>query len=185
VANANAAVVIAGNQPVGPANPKLVKLPFSFPAGMENTPVLYKGRPLLVQNRRSTKREEQEQADLFIGDLVTGQEIAKFGLGFSFVSAVVRDEEISVFATRNTNQEWTQDVYRFWSSDLRTWKQKLAVAREDKNEHLFNTSVCRDESGYLMAYEFSVGGKPKAAGRQGRPSRPVAAEARPLTSVRS
>lgn len=115
MAHADVAAVAPANKPVAPANPKLVKLPFSFPAGMENTPVLYRGHPLLVQNRRSTKREEQEQADLCIGDLVTGQEIAKLGPGFSFVSAVVRHEEINVFATRNTNQEWTQDVYRFWS----------------------------------------------------------------------
>lgn len=157
-ANADTADAMAATERVAPPNPKLVKLPFSFPAGMENTPVLYKGRPLLVQNRRSTKRDEQEQADLFIGDLATGQEVAKFGVGFSFVSAIVNGDEMNVFGTRNTNQEWTKDIYRFWSSDLKTWKQELAVARENKDEHLFNTSVCRDEAGYLMAYEFSTGG---------------------------
>jgi len=125
---------------------------------MENTPVIYKGRPLLVQNHRSTKRDEQEQSDLFIADLATGQEVAKLGLGFSFVSAIVNGDEMNVFGTRNTNQEWTKDVYRFWSSDLKNWKQELVVARENKNEHLFNTSVCRDDSGYLMAYEFSTNG---------------------------
>jgi hypothetical protein len=156
--SADTATTIPVAKRVAPANPELVKLPFSFPAGMENTPVLYKGRPLLVQNRRSTKRDEQEQADLFIGDLVTGQEVAKLGVGFSFVSAMVNGEEMNVFGTRNTNLEWTKDVYRFWSSDLKTWRQELVVAREDKDEHLFNTSVCRDEAGYVMAYEFSTGG---------------------------
>ncbi|MFA6242905.1 MAG: hypothetical protein WC655_18340 [Candidatus Hydrogenedentales bacterium] len=137
-----------------PPNPKLVKLPFSFPAGMENTPVTYRGRPLLVQNRRSNKNgPEQDDADLFIQDLVTGQEVARLGKGFSFVSALVNGDEMNVFGTVNTSKEWTKDVYRFWSTDLENWKRELAVARKDADEHLFNTSVCRDGQGYLMAYE--------------------------------
>ncbi len=135
-----------------PPNPKLVKLPFSFPRGMENTPVAFRGRPLLVQNWRSTKQDEQENAYLFIQDMVTGQEVARLGTGFSFVSAFVDGDELSVFATVNTNKEWTKDVYRFSSSDLKTWKQTPAIRREG-DEHLFNTSICRDGKGYLMAYE--------------------------------
>jgi hypothetical protein len=135
-----------------PPNPKLVKLPFSFPHGMENTPVVFRGRVLLVQNDRSTKRDEQEKASLFVQDMVTGQEAARLGTGFSFVSALVDGEELNIFGTVNTNEEWTKDVYRFWSSDLKSWKQELAIRREG-DEHLFNTSVCRDDRGYLMAYE--------------------------------
>ena len=135
-----------------PDNPALVKLPFSFPRGMENTPVVFRGRVLLVQNDRSIKREEQEKASLFIQDMVTGQEVARLGTGFSFVSALVDGEELNVFATVNTNDQWTKDVYRFWSSDLKSWKQDLAIRREG-DEHLFNTSVCRDDRGYLMAFE--------------------------------
>ncbi len=52
----------------------------------------------------------------------------------------------------NTNKQWTKDVYRFWSNDLKSWKQELVVRREG-DEHLFNTSVCRDDQGFLMAYE--------------------------------
>lgn len=135
-----------------PPNPKLVKLPFSFPRGMENTPVVFRGRVLLVQNDRSIKRNEQEKAYLFVQDMVTGQEVARLGTGFSFVSALVSGEELNVFGTVNTNDQWTKDIYRFWSSDLKSWKQELVIRRE-ADEHLFNTSVCRDDRGYLMAYE--------------------------------
>jgi len=135
-----------------PPNPRLVKLPFSFPRGMENTPVIFRQRPMLVQNERSIKPAEQEQAYLFVQDLVTGREVARLGTGFSFVSAFVHGDELNVFGTVNTNKEWTKDVYRFWSSDLKSWKQELAIRREG-NEHLFNTSVCRDGQGFLMAYE--------------------------------
>ena len=137
-----------------PSNPKLVKLPFAFPRGMENTPVIYKGRPLLVQNYRSPKVDEQESGSyLFIEDLATGQEVARLGTGFSFVSALVNADEMNVFGTVNTNREWTKDVFRFWSTDLKTWKQEQVIVRENKEEHLFNTSVCRDDSGFVMAYE--------------------------------
>jgi len=149
----SASTVVSAPRRNAPANPKLVKLPFAFPAGMENTPVIYKGRPLLVQNYRSLKAEEQEtKSYLFIQDMVTGQEVARLGTGFSFVSAFVNGDEMNVFGTVNTNKEWTQDVYRFWSADLKTWKKELAIAR-DGDEHLFNTSVCRDDEGYVMAYE--------------------------------
>ncbi len=135
-----------------PPNPRLVKLPFAFPRGMENTPVVFRQRPMLVQNERSIKPEEQEQAYLFVQDMVTGQEVARLGIGFSFVSAFVHGDELNVFGTVNTNKEWTKDVYRFWSNDLKSWKREVAIRREG-DEHLFNTSVCRDGQGYLMAYE--------------------------------
>ncbi len=145
------AVEAAPKRPA-PTNPRLVKLPFSFPRGMENTPVLFQNRVLLVQNHRSTKQEEQEKAYLFIQDMVTGQEVARLGAGFSFVSAFAERDELNVFGTVNTNKEWTKDIYRFRSSDLNSWKQELVIRREG-DEHLFNTSVCGDERGYLMAYE--------------------------------
>ena len=135
-----------------PANPPLTKLPFSFSEGMENTPVVFHGRPLLVRNSRSFRAEEQEQAYLYIQDLVTGQEIARLGKGFSFVSAFVNGGELDVFGTENTNAEWTKDVFRFWSTDLNTWNQQRVVTRQG-DEHLFNTSVCRDDKGFVMAYE--------------------------------
>jgi hypothetical protein len=140
--------------PTAPPNPKLVKLPFAFNGlRMENTPVIFKGRPLLVQNYRSPKADQQETGSyLFIDDLATGQEIARLGTGFSFVSAFVNGDEMNIFGTVNTNKEWTKDVFRFWSTDLKTWKQEKVIGR-DGDEHLFNTSVCRDDQGYVMAYE--------------------------------
>jgi lysophospholipase L1-like esterase len=141
-----------------PPNPKLVRLPFAFTCAfhealMENTPVIFKGRPLLVQNYRSAKPDEQEtKSYLFIQDLTTGQEAARLGTGFSFVSAFVNGDEMNVFGTMSTNKEWTKDVFRFWSADLKTWKQEKVISR-DGDEHLFNTSVCRDDQGYVMAYE--------------------------------
>ncbi len=149
-----AAAEKASSGPAAPPNPKLVKLPFAFPGlRMENTPVIFKGRPLLVQNFRPLKADQQESGSyLFIEDLTTGQEVARFGTGFSFVSALVDGDTLNVFATVNTNKEWTKDIFRFWSKDLKTWEEEKVISREG-DEHLFNASVCRDDQGYLMAYE--------------------------------
>jgi len=133
-------------------NPRLVKLPFSFPKGMENTPVIFRGRPMLVENDRSNKPEQQDQAYLFIDDLITGERVTRLGTGFSFVSAFVNGDELNVFGTVNTSTEWTKNIYRFWSTDLKSWKQEQVITRKG-DEHLFNTSVCRDDRGYVMAYE--------------------------------
>jgi hypothetical protein len=57
-----------------------------------------------------------------------------------------------VFASEGTNRDWFQSLYRFWTTDLKTWKRELAIPQAP-GEHLFNASVCRDDRGYLMAYE--------------------------------
>jgi len=137
-----------------PENPALVKLPFSFPGGMENTPVLYKGQPLLVNNRRGLNTKAADFY-LFIEDLRSGQEICRFGETFSFVSGFVNGDEMNVFATENTDDDWTHDIYRFSSTDLQNWKKELVIHRKP-GAHLFNASVCRDEQGYVMAYESNL-----------------------------
>ncbi|MBN2293327.1 MAG: hypothetical protein JXM70_12935 [Pirellulales bacterium] len=137
-----------------PANPILIKLPFAFPRGMENTPVIFKGRPVLVDNFREPKPLASEMY-LFLQDLATGQDICRFGKTFSFVNGFVDGQVLNVFATENTDDDWTHDIYRFWTSDLKTWKKELVVARKP-GEHLFNCSVCRDDRGYIMAYESNV-----------------------------
>jgi hypothetical protein len=150
-------LIVAATSPgiavAAPPNPKLVKVPFAFGEWkMENTPVVYRGTPILVQNFRYKKAEEQEKFYLFAEDMITGRQVARLGTGHGFVSAFVNGDELNIFGTKNTNKEWTQDIYRFSSKDLKNWKQELAVAR-DGDEHLFNSSVCRDDQGYVMAYE--------------------------------
>ncbi|MBX7258676.1 MAG: hypothetical protein K1Y02_20105 [Candidatus Hydrogenedentes bacterium] len=135
-------------------NPPLVKVPFAFPGPrMENTPIIYKDKPMLVQNVRGNTKAAGYY--LFVQDMVTGEEIAKFGDTFSFVSAFVNGDELNVFATEYTDDDWTHDIYRFWTTDLKEWKKELAIARKP-GAHLFNTSVCKDDQGYVMAFESNL-----------------------------
>jgi hypothetical protein len=144
-----------GGWPAGSARPRLTKLPFAIPGAMENTPVVWGGRPLLVLNERDdTKVNTDTYASsmhLFIKDMVTGREVARFGEGHSFASAIVAGPELNVFASEG-GKDWFRDIYRFTTTDLKAWKRELALKREG-GEALLNVSVCRDDRGYLMAYE--------------------------------
>lgn len=138
------------------ATAPLVKLPFAIPAAMENTPFIFEGRPLLALNVRDDTKNKtnayRASMSLFIRDLRTGQEIARFGEGHSFVNAFVNGPEVHVFASEGTDNDWFQSIYHFTSKDLKTWQRTPAIPQEG-GEHLFNCSVTRDEQGFLMAYE--------------------------------
>ena len=134
----------------------LTKVPVNFGQAMENTPVIYKGKPLLVYNFRddSKKKTGDHNKDMYllIQDLCTGAEVARFAHGFSFANAFVNGDEMHVFASEGTDKDWFKSIYHFSSTDLKNWKREPAISLEGK-EHLFNCSVCRDDNGYVMAYE--------------------------------
>ncbi|MBW8325095.1 MAG: hypothetical protein K0M50_10065 [Prolixibacteraceae bacterium] len=140
--------------------PVLTKLPFAFSdigrTPMENTPVVFQSRLLLVANNRPGGGDAKgEDAYLYIDDLQTGKEVARFGQGHSFVSAYVNDGELNVFALEFTDFGRVMNstgIDRLMTSDLKTWKTEKVIVPEE-NEHLFNSSVCRDDKGYVMAYE--------------------------------
>lgn len=142
------------------AKPELIKLPFAFPqqnrTPMENTPVWFDSSLLLVSNYRPGGAfAKGKNAYLYIEDMQSGNEVSRFGTGHSFVSAFVDDEQLNVFALEFSDFGKVMNskgINRFVSGDLKNWKQSLAISPEG-NEHLFNSSVCKDDKGYLMAYE--------------------------------
>jgi len=142
--------------------PVLVKLPFAFSqtdrVPMENTPVLFNSRLLMVANYRPSGGAINAKATdsyLYIDDLRTGKEILRFGTAHSFASAFVNDTELNVFALdfSELGDPWKPNgIDRFITTDLKNWKTEKVIL-PDNGEHLFNTSICRDQKGFLMAYE--------------------------------
>jgi hypothetical protein len=136
--------------------PELVKLPFAIHKGMENTPLVFQGRPILLMNRRDDTKVNTDgyldTVNCYILDLQTGEDLGTFAEGHSFINGIVDGERLHVFATEGTNREWFQSIYHFWTDDLKTWQRELAIEK-GANENLFNPSVCRDDQGFLMAYE--------------------------------
>ena len=141
-------------QPASAVARRLTKLPGSLGNDvMESTPLLYKGRRLLFHSRRvGGANVDLDQTYLFIVDMETGKELPRFGQRHSLGVAFVDGDQINVFAAEHTENDWFHDIYRFASTDLKNWKRELAIPRAG-NEHLLNSSVCRDPQGYLMAYE--------------------------------
>ncbi|MCP4644141.1 MAG: hypothetical protein GY851_27100 [bacterium] len=127
---------------------------------METQPILFGDRKLLLIYHHLGRRlappyvhEDWPRHNyLYFKDLDTGKRTKGFASGYGFPSAIVRDGVMNVFTTLDSKDNWTQDVYRFWSTDLTEWQHELVVVR-DGDEHLFNTSVCQDETGYVMTYE--------------------------------
>lgn len=140
--------------------PQLVKLPFAFSddgrTPMENTPVLYDSRILLITNYRPGGADAKgKDAYVYIDDLKTGTEVERIGQGHSFVSAFVEDDELNIFALEFSDFGRVMNsngIDRMVTTDLKKWKTEKVILPEG-SEHLFNTSVCRDDKGYLMAYE--------------------------------
>jgi hypothetical protein len=143
-----------------PYRPQLTKLPFAFSqAGrtpMENTPVIFGSRLLLVSNYRPGGAEAKgKDAYLYIDDLRTGLEVARFGNGHSFVSAFVSGNELNVFSLEFSDFGRVMNssgIDRMTTTDLKSWKTEKVILPEG-DEHLFNSSVCRDDKGFIMAYE--------------------------------
>jgi len=140
--------------------PVITKLPFAFSQNgrtpMENTPILFGKRLLLVSNYRpGLGHAKGKDAYLFIDDLQTGEEAARFGQGHSFASAYMNGSELNVFSLEFTDFGQIMNstgIDRMTTTDLKEWKTEKVILPEG-NEHLFNSSVCKDDKGYLMAYE--------------------------------
>ena len=155
-----AILACSGAFAASPARPVLLKLPFAFSqqgrTPMENTPIEFDSRLLLVSNYRPGGADAKgKDAYLYIDDLRTGQEVARFGEGHSFVSAFVHGPQLNVFALEFTDFGRIMNssgIDRFVTTDLKTFTKTKVITAEG-GEHLFNTSVCRDNQGFLMAYE--------------------------------
>lgn len=149
------AVVFDANLPASDATKTLAKQPAAISArAMECTPILHQGRQILFQSFRSTVKQPGDTY-LALKDVATGKQLCRFGEGYSLGCAYVHGDQINVYATQNSPRLFAPiqtDIYRFTSTNMKDWTKTLAVARSG-DEQLFNSSVCQDEQGYLMAYE--------------------------------
>jgi len=116
----------------------------------EAAPVIWQDRLILMKCLRPTTGGTRADYFLTLEDAETGQPLARFAEGYSLASALAHHGSLYVFASRFEAAGWS-DVTMFRSKDLRTWQQQVVVKQD--GEHLFNSSVCRTETGFVMAYE--------------------------------
>lgn len=116
----------------------------------EASPVVWKDRLALMKCIRPASGGTKADYYLVLEDVETGKQIARFAEGYSLACAFVSQDTFYAFASRYAPDSWN-DVTMFKSKDLQTWEHKLVIRQE--REHLFNSSVCATENGFLMAYE--------------------------------
>ncbi|MGA2865935.1 MAG: hypothetical protein ABSF95_15795 [Verrucomicrobiota bacterium] len=116
----------------------------------EAAPVVWQERLALMKCHRPASGGAKEDYFLTLEDVATGRPLARFAQGYSLACALAHQGTLYVFASRFAPDGWN-DVTLFKSKDLRDWTQKVVVTQQ--NEHLFNSSVCRGENGFVMAYE--------------------------------
>jgi len=116
----------------------------------EVAPAVWQDRLALMKCIRPATGGTKADYFLTLEDVETGSQLARFAQGYSLASAFVHQGALHVFASRFEPDGWS-DVTLFKSKDLQTWQQKVVVKQE--REHLFNSSVCATDNGFLMAYE--------------------------------
>jgi hypothetical protein len=116
----------------------------------EAAPVVWQNRLALMKCRRPATGGTREDYCLTLEDADSGRQLARFGEGYSLASALVHKGTFYAFASRFSPDGWN-DVTLLRSKNLRQWTQKLVIPQEQ--EHLFNSSVCRADGRFVMAYE--------------------------------
>lgn len=116
----------------------------------EAAPVVWQDRLALMKCRRPASGGTTADYFLTLEDVEGGRPLARFAEGYGLASALVNDGAFYAFASRFTAGNWN-DVTVFKSKNLRDWTQTVVVTQE--KEHLFNSSVCRGDRGFVMAYE--------------------------------
>ena len=142
-----------------PIAKKLVKKGTIKLAVVETTPIVWHDKLLRfewIRNNNWGKFEGVTQDEGFYHfiDMSNEEEIGKpFAFNHSFGCSYTEDNVVYCHGTRGNGGGNVLDV--FWSDDLENWKSK-EILKFPKDIELYNTSVCKDENGYIMAIE--IGG---------------------------
>jgi hypothetical protein len=116
---------------------------------VEATPVVFNNRLFLFQYVRENYHANKSGASFFrFIDVAAGKETAPFAKGRHLGCAFVEGGSVYVFGV----EKWGgSKITGFRSQDLTTWKDQTALALP--GWALFNTSVCKADSRYVMAIE--------------------------------
>jgi len=118
----------------------------------ESTPIVWNGRLLLLLSFRPVEASNPQQHYLRLRDAADNRVISTFAHGYSLASAFMWEGVLHVYAARLENGGW-HDVTEFRTRDLAHWSKPCVVIEENRDEQLFNQSVCRAGDRFVMAYE--------------------------------
>ena len=139
---------------------RLVKKKVTDSPVVEHTPLIWKGKLLLVETWQTHWEgvpQSERQYYVRIRDEQTDEIIHSFMHDFGFASAFVWEYTLYVFATKVAGGSDSEkfDTYMSSSKDLTNWTQPKRVLEKAPGENLLNQSVCYDGKRFVMAYETS------------------------------
>ena len=145
---------------LGTRPPRLRKLGTVDLDMVETTPVVFAGKLYRFEYVRPSYWDNHTGQSYFrFVDVASGSSTPPFGAGHHLGCAHVEGARAYAYGTN----EWGGDSIRvFWSDDLRTWQDAIAVNLP--GWQAYNTSVCRSGDGYIMAIE--MGGPPELVGER-------------------
>lgn len=126
---------------------------------VETTPVVFKGKLYRFEYVRGFYYKPNTTGDSYFRfvDVATGQYTPSFAAGWDLGCAYTEGDTMYVFGVN----DWKGTTLRvFWSKDLQTWESKTAL--ELPGWEIYNSSVCKDDKGYVMAFE--IGAPPEECG---------------------
>jgi hypothetical protein len=128
---------------------------------VEATPVVHRGRLYRFEYVRPTYPPNRTGDSYFrFVDVAASTTTPGFGAGYHLGSAHVEGETAYVYGVAGT---WGGDrIDVLWSPDLAGWSSRVALHLP--GWELFNTSVCRGDGRYVMAFE--VGAPPEVVGQR-------------------
>jgi hypothetical protein len=116
----------------------------------EAAPVVWQDQLVLLKCNRPASGGAREDHFLSLEDAASGRSLARFATGYGLASVLVDQNAIYAFASRFESNGWN-DVTLFKSKDLINWTERRIIVQQQ--EHLFNSSVCRGDNKFVMAYE--------------------------------
>lgn len=122
---------------------------------VETTPIVFKDRVYRFEWVRA-RYEGNKLGDHFrLVDRKSGRATEPFAVGFRFGSAFVEGDTVYVTGTSPGKSGWAggENVMVFASRDLKSWKMWPAL--ELPGWGIFNTSICKTESDYVLMFEIS------------------------------
>ena len=139
---------------LGSEKPKIVKRGTIDCDLVEATPVVFHDKLYRFEYVRKRYKPNTTGNSFFrFIDVESGEPTPDFAAGHNLGCAFVDGDTAYVYGVKGWD---TPTIYVFWSKDLKNWQSRPALKTD--NWGLFNSSVCKDDKGYLMAFEV---GRPK------------------------
>ncbi|MEN6386551.1 MAG: hypothetical protein ABFD79_15340 [Phycisphaerales bacterium] len=127
---------------------------------VEQTPIVWKNKLLLVESwQRHWETPPGSEKDFYIRirDEGSNSILTRTMNGFGYSSAFVWSDTIYIFASKKEVYEnsvhKSHDIFMSCSTDLTNWSNPEKVINGEKDEQLFNQSVCYDGNQFIIAFE--------------------------------